>query len=364
MKILVISDYRETVSVRPEAELFIGLKQAGAEVEIMTYPNAEYVEKFKAVGIRIIGFHPEKKLNKKEIKIIRQELINGQHDILHLFNSKAIINGIQAAKGLPVKVVLYRGYTGNIHWYDPTAYFKYLHPRVDKIWCIAESIEKYINRQLFFNKNKPITIHKGHDLNWYKNIEAIDRKKLNNIPADAFWIINVANNRRMKGTEYLLNAMQYLPADLPIHLLLVGKKLDHQKNKAIVNKSPHKNKIHFLGYRTDVLKIVKACDVFVLSSIFGEATTKAVIEAMSLGVAPVITDIPGNKGLVENEKCGLVVPPKNAKAIAEAILKLFNDRVLCAKYGQQAQAHIGDHFNIKTTVLEIKKLYESLLKIQ
>ncbi len=266
-------------------------------------------------------------------------------------------------KDLPVKVVLYRGYTGNIHWYDPTAYFKYLHPRVDKIWCIAVSIEKYIKRQLFFNKNKPVTIHKGHDLNWYKNIDAIDRRELKEIPAAAFWVISVANNRRMKGTEYLLNAMRFIPTDLPIHLLLVGKNLDHQKNRAIVNNSPNKNKIHFLGYRTNVLKIVKASDVFVLSSIFGEATTKAVIEAMSLGIAPIITDIPGNKGLVANGKCGLVIPSKNAKAIADAILKLFNDRTLCKKYGQQAQSHIAEHFNIKTTILEIREMYESLLKL-
>ncbi|MEZ4930553.1 MAG: glycosyltransferase family 4 protein [Saprospiraceae bacterium] len=362
MKILVISNYRETVSVRPEAEMFIGLQRTGVDITVMTYGDAKYVEQFKVAGIQVIDFHPEKKLNKKEIKIIREELIRGKYDILHLFNSKAIINGIQAAKGLPVKVVLYRGYTGNIHWYEPTAYFKYLHPRVDKIWCIAESIEKDIKRQLFFDKNRPVTIHKGHDENWYKNIEAIDRKELKEIPADAFWIVNVANKRRMKGTEFLLNAMQYIPTDLPIHLILVGKNLDHAKNKAIANNSPNKNKIHFLGYRTDVLNIVKASDVFVLSSIFGEATTKAVIEAMSLGTSPIITDISGNKGLVVDGKCGLVVPPKNAKAIAEAVLKLFNDRKLCEEYGQRAQAHIAKHFNIKTTVLEIKKMYETLLR--
>ena len=361
MKILVISNYRETVSVRPEAELFIGLKRAGLDVAIMTYPDAEYVEKFREAGIRVIGFHPEKKLDRQEIKTIREELIKSKYDILHLFNSKAIINGIQAAKKLPVKVVLYRGYTGNIHWYDPTAYFKYLHPRVDKIWCIAASIEQYIRRQLFFDKNRPITIHKGHDLSWYENISAIDRNEFKNIPADAFWVINVANNRRMKGTEYLLKAMQYLPPDLPIHLILVGRNLNHQKNMDIANKSPYANNIHFTGYRTDVLNIVKAGNAFVLSSLFGEATTKAVIEAMSLGTAPVITDIPGNQGLVADGECGLVVPLKNPQAIADAILKLYHDRDLCDQYGSNAKAHIAKYFNLKTTILEIKKMYESLL---
>ncbi|HHM21025.1 MAG TPA: glycosyltransferase family 1 protein, partial [Bacteroidetes bacterium] len=82
MKILVISNYRETASVRPEAELFLGLKKSGVEVDIMTYGDAQYVEKFKSAGIRVIDFHPEKKLDKKEIKRIREELIEARPDIL------------------------------------------------------------------------------------------------------------------------------------------------------------------------------------------------------------------------------------------------------------------------------------------
>ena len=360
IKVLVISNYRETNSVRPEAELFIGLKKAGVEVEIMTYGDAEYVEKFKAAGIRVIDFHPKKKLDRAEIQRIRTELIAGKHDILHLFNSPAIINGIQAAKGLPVKVVLYRGFTGNIHWYDPAAYLKYLHPRVDKITCIAKAIEELLHRQLFFKKSKAITIHKGHSPDWYAGIQPNERKTLGGIPPDAFWVICVANNRRMKGIPYLLQSTCHLPPELPIHFLLVGKNFDAGGNLSLIEGSPNRDKIHLLGYRTDVLNIVAASDIFLLTSLFGEATTKAVIEAMSLGVAPVITDIPGNRGLVIHEKCGLVVPPKNPKAIAEAILKLYHDRTLCQAFGRKAREHIATDFNIRDTILKMKKMYGEL----
>lgn len=360
IKVLVISNYRETNSVRPEAELFIGLKRAGVEVEIMTYGDAPYVEKFRAAGIRVIDFHPEKKLDKAEIQRIRSELIAGRHDILHLFNSRAILNGIQAAKGLPVKVVLYRGYTGNIHWYDPTAWLKYLHPRVDIITCIAEAIVELFQRQLFFKKSKAVTIRKGHSPLWYAGIRPLERSSLAGVPPDAFWVVCVANNRRMKGIPYLLRATYHLPPELPIHLVLVGKNMDAGGNRSLIEKSPNREKIHLPGYRTDVLNIVAASDVFVLASLFGEATTKAVIEAMSLGVAPVITDIPGNRGLVVHEKCGLVVPPKDPEAIAEAILKLYRDRVLCKEFGQRAKEHIEAEFNIRDTILNMKKLYEEL----
>ncbi|NCP46173.1 MAG: glycosyltransferase family 1 protein, partial [Flavobacteriales bacterium] len=164
IKILVISNYTNTISARPEAEIFLGLKQKGVEITIITEKDSEYAKKFEAAGIRVIDGLPKKKNCGKSQELIRNELIQGKYDALLLYNSKAISNGIKAAKNLPVKVILYRGYTGNINWWDPTAYTKYLHPRVNKIICNANAIQELFERQLFFKKGKAVTINKGHDL--------------------------------------------------------------------------------------------------------------------------------------------------------------------------------------------------------
>ncbi|MBI1224472.1 MAG: glycosyltransferase [Bacteroidetes bacterium] len=361
IRVLVISDYRETNSVRPEAEMFIGLHRTGVQVTVMTFGEAAYATKFKAEGIRVIDFHPIKKFDKAETKKIRSELEAGQYQILHLFNSPAIINGIRASKGLPVKVVLYRGYEGNVHWYDPSAYFKYLHPRVDKIICITKSNEQLLRRQFFLRKNKVISIRKGHDLSWYSQVKEADLGDLLGISANDFNLICVANNRPMKGIRYLLEATYLLPTTLPINIILVGKDMDMGEEKQLIAESPNRSKIHLLGYRTDVLNLVAATDAFILTSIKGEAITKAVVEAMSLGVTPVITDIPGNAEVVLDGVCGIVVPTKNAKVIAEAILRLYHDRILCKKLGSAAKEHIREQFNIENTIRETKAVYESLI---
>src|SRR5690606_1174284 len=106
----------------------------------------------------------------------------------------------------------------------------------------------------------------------------------------------------------LMEATKKIPVDLPIHLLLVGNKMDAPPIQKVINQSPNKDKIHFAGFRKDILNLVKKADVFVLPSIKGEAITKSVFEAMCLGVAPLITDIAGNKGLVIDKECGRVVP--------------------------------------------------------
>lgn len=361
MKILVISNYRPYHTARPEAEIFIGLAKLGIEIDIMTYGDAEYFKKFKEAGINVIDFHPEKKMDKAEIAFIRNHLLEGKHDIIKLYNNPAAVNGIQAAKGLPVKVVLYRGYAGNINWYDPTAYTKFLHRRVDKILCNSQGVADVINKQLFFDKSKTKVVNKGHRLEWYQDILPLDIKKEFNLPEDAFVIINVANNRRMKGIPYLMKAMNLLPPGLPIHLLLVGGNMDTKANLSLIESGGYKNNVHFVGFRDDVLNIVSSCDVFASASIKGESITKSIIEAMSLEVAPIITDIPGNVELCDHEDSGLVVKMKNPKELSEAILRLYKDRALCEKLAKNAKERIGSFLNTDRSVKEMKAFYEELI---
>lgn len=361
IKVLVISNYRDYHSTRPEASIFIGLAKIGFQIFIMTYKDSEHVDEFETAGIKVIDFQPEKKLNKSEIRRIKNVIVKEKIDIIHLFNSKAIINGIQAAKGLPVKVVLYRGYAANIHWYDPTAYYKFLHPRVDKIFCNSKGVEEQIQRQLFFDKTKTITINKGHNIEWYKEYHPYNIREELGIPSNAFLLISVANNRKVKGIIYLLKAFNLLSKYLSIHLLLVGKDMDNKKNLDLVNQGGNKHRIHFMGFRNDVLKIVSACDVFILTSIYGESITKSVIEAMALGITPIITRIPGNKELVINEESGLTTTPKNSVELSEAILRLYNNQGFCKELGRNAKMRIANHLNSSQTILKTKKLYEDLM---
>lgn len=361
IKVLAISNYRDYHIVRPEAEIFLGLKKEGLDVHVMTYGDCEYAQVFREAGIHVIDFHPESKFDKEEQRFIRENFEKEKYDIVHLFNSQAIIHGIKAAKGLPTKVVLYRGYSGNIHWYDPTAYVKFLHPRVDAIMCNSVGVEEIIKKQKLYNKQKAVTINKGHRTEWYSDVVKANIREEFGISENAFVLINVANNRRMKGIPYLLSALNHLPPGLNIHLILLGKGMDNEENREIISQGTYGNQIHFAGWRENALSVVAAADVFVLSSIMGESITKSVIEAMSLKKAPIITDIPGNTELVENNLSGLVVPKKNPEAMADAILRLYNDRDFANLIAENAKKRIDTVLGTDQTVKKVKKLYEDLL---
>ncbi|MBP6871764.1 MAG: glycosyltransferase family 4 protein [Bacteroidales bacterium] len=360
IKILVVSDYNKRVSSRPEAEMFIKLaNDPRFRISVMTYPGSYYYGKFRDAGIEVIDFHPDKKLDKKEVEFIRNDIMKKGYDIIHLFNGKAIINGLKAARGLKVKVVLYRGYTGNIHWYDPAAYLKVLSPRVDKVMCNSQSVKDQIDRQLFFDKTKTVVITKGHDHQWYSDIKPADLAEFG-IGQDEFVVTTTADGRKMKGTEYLLRAFELMPPGLNIRLLIMGGGEEFiRKFSGRIKKNA--NKVIFTGFRQDNLDIMSSCDVFISPSIKGESFQKSVAEAMNLGVCPVITDIPGNEGMVIDKKCGLIIPSRDAVAIKDALLDLYSDRARCREFATAAKKHISENFSLDKTVDTLAGFYQSLV---
>jgi glycosyltransferase involved in cell wall biosynthesis len=362
MKILVIGRYDQFHTVRPEAEIFISLAKIGYDVTIMTKTEYGYVKLFQDAGIKVIDFQAEKKLNKGEVTFIKNELIKGQYDVLHMFNNISMVNGIAAAKNIKVTCVLYRGYSANVNWFDPTLYMKLLHPRADYIICNSEGVATIMREKGKVNPKKLITINKGHKLEWYNDIEAYDIRKELGLSKDSLIVVLVANNRNMKGTKYLMESTKFLNPKDNMHIVLVGKDLDDKKNMNILQKSEFRKNVHFLGFRKNALNIVKSCDIFLLTSIKGESITKSVIEAMSLGLAPVISNIIGNKELVEDGESGLVVPSKDSEKFAKALMELFKNRTLLNKIKENAPKRIASRLNHNRTVEKYEEFYKRLAK--
>lgn len=361
MRVLVISDYDDNLNaVRPEGALFIGLHQAGVHVQVMTYGHTPFADTFREAGIRVIDFHPRKKFDKETVLRIRKELIEQDIQLLHLFNNKAIINGLRACKGLNVKVLTYRGYTGNIHWWDPSSYLTHLHPRVDAITCVSDAVKEVFDKQLFFPKGKAVTVSKGHDADWYKDIKTGDLSEFN-FSKDATIVSVVANARRMKGIPYLLQAMEHLSKKESLHFLLIGRGLDDKWTIKQLEKIGWRGRVVFAGFRKEVLSLVKACDLSLLPSIKGEGLSKVLLESLFLARPTIMTNIGGNKGLAIHNETGIVIPPRDPEAMAQALQKLGKNKTLREQLGLAGQQYISTHYTVERSVQEMKAVYASLL---
>ena len=361
-KVLVISDYRSVNSSRPEAEIFIRMAQLGHDITILSFPDASYYnDRFRAAGIQVIEKHPTKKFSRPFISFLKNLVKENQYDVLHAFNSQGLVNATWALQGLPTKLIGYRGYAGQTHWYDPMMYLKYFHPRVDNIIALSDIIKKVLVQNMIWGKNKVTRIHKGHDPNWYKDVQPADRKEFGFNENDIL-LCFLANVRPFKGLPYLMQATHEIPADLPLHFLFIGNGYEENNIREMMAQSPYQKKFHLLGYRKDSQNILAMSDGLVLSSTHGESLTKSVIEAMSLGIVPIITDIEGNRGVVIDGDSGWVVPAKDPTALAKAITEFVNNPAERKRRGENARKHIAEHFHTAQTVDEFLKLYEKLTR--
>jgi glycosyltransferase involved in cell wall biosynthesis len=359
LRVLCVSSHIGSLNnVRPEAAWFIGLQQTGMRLTVMTEGDSVCAEQMREAGIEVLHTEIGRKFNINAIRKIRRTLLAGKHQIIHLFNNKAITNGILASLGLPIKVVTYRGQTGNIKRYDPTCYLTHLNPRVDCIVCVSDAVRKDLLEQGVPGQ-KLITIYKGHDPRWYEDIQPADLSGIG-IPPDAFVVGCVANNRPRKGVRVLIESSRQIPSDRRIHFILVGRGMTSTEVRTQVSQSPLSDSFHLLDYTNDVLRLVASCDATVLPATKGEGLPKTVIESMALGVTPIVTSTGGSPELIVDGESGLVVPPADAGALARAITRVAEDPVLNQSMGIQARQRIASHFNLEQSVEGHRKLYQSL----
>lgn len=360
MRLMCITSQSDTLnSVRPEAELFIGLQREGVDVTVMTQGDSVYAEPMREAGITVVDYVPRSKVSADAVRRIRREMRERRIEVVYSFNNNAIANTNFAATGLPVKVVTYRGQTGNIHRWDPSVYLTHLNPRVDMILCVADAVRDSLRRE-HRHPERIHTVYKGHSLDWYRDTPA-DLGEFG-IPAGAFVVGCVANNRPRKGLDVLVEATYRLPREVGAYLLLVGGGLEEPALARLIAASPMAERIHCAGFRRDATALIAACSASVLPSVKREGLPKTVIESMAYAVPPIVTDTGGSAELVVDGESGIVVTPGDAQGIADAIRYLYENPTERALMGRRARERLDQDFNVTDTVRRTKELLESLLE--
>jgi len=118
-------------------------------------------------------------------------------------------------------------------------------------------------------------------------------------------------------------------------------------------------RVVFLGAREDVHECLAALDLFVLPSLH-EGMGRVLLEAMAVGCPVVATRVGGIPDIVEDGTTGLLVPPRDERALAEAILTLLRDRSRRAAYGEAARRHVDGRFDVETMVRSVERLYDEV----
>jgi rhamnosyl/mannosyltransferase len=157
-----------------------------------------------------------------------------------------------------------------------------------------------------------------------------------------------------KGWRYLISAMSKVDATL----LIVGDGPLREELERQAQTEGVAARVHFVGEKAQLVPYYQACDVFVLSSIRGEAFGLVQLEAMAAGKPVINTMLDSGVPFVSRDgESGCTVPPHDPKALAAAINRLLGDERLRRHYGRAGRRRVEQEFSVRAMKNSIAKLY-------
>jgi len=368
--------------------VMVKLVEEGWEVYAIC-PKGRVSERFKDFGIKHIAYDVERKsLNPfKEIKTIYnlyKVLKPLDLDILHTFTSKPNIYGTLAGRlaRVPIIINLVEG-LGSLYIENNfkarlvrnimELLYSFAFRLADKVIVInPDDMNYFIDKRILPSQKAILIKGVGIDTEDFSraNVNENSVKDLRielNIDKDQVVVLMVARLLVHKGVlEYLKSAEALKQRyNNKVEFLLVGDfDLGNPYNisNEVLQDFVSRGIVKFLGWRNDIKELLAIADIFVLPS-YREGIPRTLLEAASMGKPIVTTNTIGCKEVVEIGKNGYLVPPKDIKALEEAIERLILDYDLRKNFGNYSREKAIREYDLKKIVTRYTDLYKSLLKL-
>ena len=242
--------------------------------------------------------------------------------------------------------------------------YKKVLQQANYIICTAESFANSSPVLKDF-QDKITIIPNGINLKPFNNLPAKAEccNKLG-LPLNANVILFVGYLANYKGPDILLRAMPMILKDKSrVQLVFVGEGPFKSNLESFAEALNISSNVTFAGLIDDDLKkafYYKSADVFVLPSL-SESFGNVILEAMACGVPVVASKVGGIPDIVKHGKNGLLVPPKDPEALADAIIYLLENEDIREKMGKKGQEMVKD-YSWEKVAEETEEVYEMVLK--
>lgn len=315
-------------------QVFAPQSKGGVSSEFRALEQSQLSERYQFVPLILAEGH--KGVNLHDILFYYRGIKNEKPDIIQIRGAGVDgLNAEIAAKLVGnVKVLLcVHGMYSDFVFYNPIKKWIARHiieplcfRLADGISCVYKRCETRVNFHKFKNKMVPFVYNRMP--NNLQNLNINERESLRNqlgIKYDAVVGIFCGRVSKEKGLDYLVKALVSIKdqiIDEDMHFLIVGEGgfLDDFK-VAIEVYSELVSYVHFLGLKDDVAPLLSASDYFILPSLH-ENHSIALLEAMALALPAIATDVGGNRETLNYGEFGILVPPYDDQALAQAILKI------------------------------------------
>jgi glycosyltransferase involved in cell wall biosynthesis len=237
---------------------------------------------------------------------------------------------------------------------------RWLYGRASRVVTTGESLRLQLLAALGLDPGKIVSVPTGIDTTRFSPVDKVTARLALKLDPAKRYVGIVATLRSWKGHSYLIDAFSRLEQP-NLHLLIVG---DGPQLPAIREKIAAmgiEGRVSLPGQQTNPEMWLGAMDVFCLPSYANEGVPQALVQAMMCGLPIVTTPVGAILEAVEDSKSALVVPPKDAPALATAIGCLLDDSDLGNRLGATARLAAEQRFSKAAMLDQMENIFKDAL---
>jgi len=232
--------------------------------------------------------------------------------------------------------------------------------RARKYVAVSQDLYRWLDRIVHIPKGKLEFIPNGVDTEKFCNGRDWQLRAELGISANEYVVGTVGRLDPIKNHEGLVNALQLLQSSQrKVRLVIVGDGPNRPNVERALSAAKLLPKPHFLGHRSDVDRLYRTFDAFVLNS-FGEGMSNTLLEAMASGIPIICTSVGGNVELIKHRESGMLVEPGQDVALAEALKELMDPSSALNSLASNARRFVVDNFSLSSMIHRYVQLYESV----
>lgn len=295
-------------------------------------------------------------------KLIREKKIS----LILTYHESSDFFGLLLSRLCHVPVISNRRDMGfKTRWHHKIAY-KIFGKLFSAVITVSDAVREEMIKHNWFHPDRIFTIYNGIDTEEYKGADKKEKIKEVIGIEDGHSVVGlIANLRKIKGIKYFIEAASIVKkTDSRVKFLIIGADMNESgctkdELELFAKKCNVDKEVHFLGKRTDIPDIISIMDIGVVSSL-SEGFSNAILEYMAASKPVVATDVGGNREAVIHGETGLLVSPKNAIALAEAILSIVKDKEMAFQYGTAGKKRIEENFKLRMMIRKYEELFEKV----
>ncbi len=337
-----------------------GMIRRGHDVRLLCAPQAQIRAEAANWGVPAIALPIDRK-RPLGLGALHQWFSANTSDIVNTHSSTDAWLAALAliALGRPTRMVRTRHISAPVAR-GPLSRWLYMNAAAHVI-TTGEALKRQLVERNGYRANRIDSVPTGIDAGRFRPGERQASRAKFGLPQDKTLVGIVATLRSWKGHNYLLEAMTRLPPQF--ELVIVGDGPQRGALEQAIVKLGLRGRVRMQGQQADVLPWLRALDIFALPSFANEGVPQALVQAMLVELPCVTTPVGGIPELAEHERTALLVPPRDADALAAAIERLAADEGLRRELGATARKHCVEGYSYERMLDRMETIYRNVAGI-